>query len=677
MRKNKILEKLLAIILIFTLTSANFAFVTKSFASSIAETLFGMRTDTGHKNVEFEAYFGTEEEKETSVISDVNNEELAISMNLNVKETGYLKDAKIQIAETEEGKGLNFSLKNTGSRTENSSEESVNTENESTETSEENENPFFNALGNAEENSQVANEVSKGIAQNEETVVEENNEVILPEGVQSIEDNIITLQQVNSSNELKINIPIEYKNESFVNENKFSNDCLVKFTGTYVDDDGEENQVQKEYNLRVSWKDERQLNVTTSTEKYIDYEKGVILQTLVRVDNSTNGKSLPVKESNVIIDVPNYLNVKPSSVTVVANNTMATNGQTPETINFNENNWYYNQDENKLVITVKNEKQLVRVDEFEDEYLKEAGKEVIEEERYYNGSGYDEYLITYTYNDIQASSNQEIVSSNIEAKMTTFSGAENEDYINMVANNNNFEYALEGRTGDIVSLYIETETGEVSKAYAYANYNNSEKYEVELKSNTILNISYIDIINGLSIEDVENVYTSKDGNVIPNNDLYYKQISISKENFTKILGEQGTIKAFDENGTELFTINNETEVNESGFIVKEFGERYSKLHYEISKPVSEGNLVINNVKAMKNASIDKPTLANVAGINTKVTIKADYNYVENRVEVGTAENSVKLNDTTSKVSLVLDRDNLSTLATNRSEERRVGKECRL
>ena len=107
MHKNKILEKLLAIILIFTLTSANFMFVTKSFASSFAETLFGMKSDTGHKNVEFEAYFGTEEEKETSVISNVNNKDLAISMNLNVKD-GYLKNAKIQITEAKEGKGISY-----------------------------------------------------------------------------------------------------------------------------------------------------------------------------------------------------------------------------------------------------------------------------------------------------------------------------------------------------------------------------------------------------------------------------------------------------------------------------------------------------------------------------------------------------------------------------------------
>lgn len=643
MRKNKILEKLLAIILIFTLTSANFMFVTKSFASSFAETLFGMKSDTGHKNVEFEAYFGTEEEKETSVISDVNNEELAISMDLNVKETGYLKDAKIEIAETEEGRGLNFKLKNTGSRPETVEEDS-------------NSNPFLDVL-EPEEN-------------NDETV-EEKNEIILPEGVQSIEDNVVTLQQVNSNNELKFNLPIEYKNESFVNENKFSNDCLVKITGIYVDDDGEENEISKEYTLNVSWKDEREVRVSSSVEKYIDYEKGVILQTLVRVDNSSDRKTLPVKESSVTIDVPSYLDVKPSNITVVANNTMATNGQTPETINFNTDNWYYDQDENKLVITVNNEKQLVTVDEYEDEYLKEADKELVEEERYYNGSGCDEYLITYTYSDVTAPQEPVVISSNIEARMTTFSGVESEDFINIVTNNNNYEYSLEGKTGDIVSLYIETETGNVSKAYAYANYNNSERYEVDLKSNTLVNISYKEIINGLNVEDIENVYVDKEGNRIPNNDLFYKQISITKENFTNILGEEGTIRILDENGNEIFTINNETEVNENGFIVVTFQDRYSRLNYEISKPIDEGNLIINNVKQMRNATIDKVTLANIASVNTKVAIRADYNYVENRVEVGTLESTTKLNDTTSKVNLVLDRDSLSTLATNSDVEMRI------
>ena len=111
MLKNKILEKLLAIILIFTLTFANFAFVTEAYASSLAEVIFGNQSETGHDNIGFEAYFGTEENQEASVISDVNNEELSIGMKLNVRENGYLKDAKIAIVETEEGKGLNFEVK--------------------------------------------------------------------------------------------------------------------------------------------------------------------------------------------------------------------------------------------------------------------------------------------------------------------------------------------------------------------------------------------------------------------------------------------------------------------------------------------------------------------------------------------------------------------------------------
>ena len=62
--------------------------------------------------------------------------------------------------------------------------------------------------------------------------------------------------------------PIGYKNESYVNENKFSNDCLVKFSGIYVDDDGDEIEVSREIKLNVSWKDEREVKVETAVEKY-------------------------------------------------------------------------------------------------------------------------------------------------------------------------------------------------------------------------------------------------------------------------------------------------------------------------------------------------------------------------------------------------------------------------
>ena len=612
MLKNKILEKLLAIILIFTLTFANFAFVTEAYASSIAETLFGNKSETGHKNIGFEAYFGTEVNDETSVVSDVNNEELVIGMKLNVLENGYLKDAQIAIVESEEGKGLNFELK-------------------------------------------------------------EKEE--LDQYVQAVEDNVITLQQINSSeDDINFVIPIKYKNEAYVAEEKLSKDFLVVFSGIYVDNDGDEVEVSKEVKLNLSWKDSRDVRVETSVEKYIDFGEGVILQTLVKVDNSTENNTLPVKESEITITAPNIEGKYPTNVYVVANSTLGTNGKNVGEVNFTEDNWSYNQEENKLTIKVVNEKELVKVDEYEDEYLQDADKEIIEEERFYNGSGIDEYLVTYTFMDTQIPTDTLSVSSTAEAKLTTISGVQNEENINIVTNNdenNNYEYLLEGKIGDIVSLNIENETKEFSKAYAYVNYNNSNRYEVELLSEIMVNISYKEIVEGLYIVDTENTYTDKDGNVYENNDVYYKQISVSKENLTNILGEDGEIKVFDLEGNELATINKDSEVNEDGNIVINFSEKYSKLSFETTKPVGEGNLVINNIKGISNISLEKSALANISELTTKTVLNADYDYVEEKVEVGTAEATTKLVDTTTKATLVMDRDSLSTLEDNTNVELRI------
>ena len=609
MLKNKILEKLLAIILIFTLTFTNFAFVSKAYASTFVDVLFGEKSETGHENIGFEAYFGTEESMESSVISDVNNEELAISMKLNVLENGYLKDAKIAIVEAEEGDGLNFKLK-------------------------------------------------------------EKEELDLY--VQGIEENIISLQQINSQEEdINFVLPIKYQNEAYVAEEKLSKDFLVAFSGVYVDNDGEEIPVSKDVRLNLSWKDSREVRVETQVEKYIDFGEGVILQTLVKVDNATENNSLPVKESEVTIVAPVIEGMNPSNVYVVANSTAGTNGKNVGEVVFTDENWEYNQEENKVNIKITNDKELVKVDEYEDEYLHDAEKEIIEEERFFNGSGVDEYLITYTFMGAEVLEEEITTNSEIEAKQTTFSGVETEEKMNVVTNKNNYENLLNGKIGDIVSLNIENETEEVSKAYTYVNYNNNDKYEVEFKTETIVNVSYTEIVESLNVVDVENLYVDKEGNTQENIDIYYKQVSLSKENFTSILGEGGEIKILDISGNVLNTINKDSETTEDGNIVINFNEKYSKLSFETTKPVGEGNLVINNVKAMSNSSLEKTAFANIAEVKTKSTLKADYEYVEELIEIGTSEITTKLADTQTKATLVMDRDSLSTLEKNKNVELRI------
>lgn len=610
MQRNKILDKVIAMVLVFTLTFANFAFVTESLAASLSDMIFGTDSDTGHENVKFEAFFQAEDEESYSVISDVNNKELGINFRVNVEQSGYLKDAQIEIAETEENKGINYRIK---------------------------------------------------------------DDLELSETIQELTDNVFKLKQIGNSSEVNISVPIEYKNEAYVNDENLNKESKVIFTGTYVNNEGEDVEIFKEIILNVIWKDGRDVNVETEVTKYIQYgmedEKGIILQTLVKVDSTSEENSLPVKISEVNIEAPKINGQTASNVSVIANSTKGTNGKSAEDVRFNNNNWYFDAEQNILLIATGNEKQLVEVNEYEDEYLQDAEREIVEEERYYSVSGVDEYLITYTFENIELT--EEInINSRVDAKLVTFSGVEQDEFINIATTEKLDEYILTGTTGDIVSYNIENLTNEVSKIYTYLNYNNNQK-EVIYDSKTIINIAYKEIVKGFLIEDLQNVYTSKDGSEISHEDTYYKELYISQENFNNILGEDGSIEISDVNGDVLTTINKDYTTNQSGDYVVTFGEKHSRLNIKASAPVNEGNLIINNKKATGIASVRKDIYQNLDSISTDVKVSAEYEFVDRLVELGTERVSTKLIDTVTKATLKMDRNSLSTLASNDDVELRI------
>ena len=675
MLKSNIQKKLLAIILIFTLTFANFAVVTKAYAASFAETIFGSNSDTGHKNIEFDAYFETEGNKVTSVISDVNNKDLAIKFDLGVKDSGYLKNAKVELLGSDENE-LNFEVekyeensitaekevKNSVEKIENkitlenTVEENIVEENEKDEILENNsinseevilEDDVSNI--NEEENSEtnineetnsVTNEIieennivtDENVSSEENEVFEdeivntieetkeENEEVIEnifdSEYVQNFEDNVLTFVQINSTSDVSINLPIRYKNEVYVSNNEISNDVIVRFSGIYVDSQGKEIAVEKEEVLTVSWKDERDINVESGVTKYIDFGAGVILQTIVRVDSSKNGNRLPIKSTTIEAKAPILAGVSPNSVIVVANSLEGTNGENAGNLIFNENNWSYNNEENKVLINVENKSKVVKESEYSEEFLKDGEKE---KEGYYNANGVDEYLITYTYSNISIDNIEEITDSEIKIKVLNIADG-------LFSSENNYKYELGTNKGEIVSFNKVNETIEISKVYEYINYNNNNKYEIELANDAVINVSYKDIIKDLKLEDVSNKYIDKEGNELETEDAYYKRIEISKDNFDKMLGEAGEIKVSDEQGNEIGIINNKSEVNDEGNIVLNIEGRYSKLYYEITKPIAEGNIVIRNIKVLSDLSIDKSGLINMSKIAKLIIVYLIFSY---------------------------------------------------
>lgn len=93
-RKN--LKFLLILILVITLTMADFILLGNGIVLAIQEDLENQNTATNVKNVLFDAYFANNGQNVHTKEGQLNAEETLI-LNVNVKEKGLLKDAKIKI----------------------------------------------------------------------------------------------------------------------------------------------------------------------------------------------------------------------------------------------------------------------------------------------------------------------------------------------------------------------------------------------------------------------------------------------------------------------------------------------------------------------------------------------------------------------------------------------------
>ena len=389
----------------------------------------------------------------------------------------------------------------------------------------------------------------------------------------------------------------------------------------------------------------------------------MILQTIVNVDSFTESKTLPVLNSKVEVGVPTIDGKEPANIKVVSASTAGTNGKSDERVDFGTDNWNYNSENKTLTISVKNEKELVKVSNAgENDNLVDSEEELREEERYYAKSGIDSYVVTYTYENITIPAELNI-SSEVKAEVSTLNG--------ISSNQESYQFNLVDKTGDIVSYNINNETESISKAYTYVNYNSADKYEVNYDSKTIINISYKDLVEEMVVQDTDNYYVSADGTTHVASDVYYKNISINKENFINILGEDGSIIVKDLDGNVLFTVNKETQTDQNGDFVINFENKTSLIVIEISKPVQEGNLIISNKKVSTNSMYSREEYKE---FNKLISIKeglAKYTYLEEVVDLGSLETITELNNTDTKADLVLDRDSLSTLATNNNVEMRI------
>ena len=450
--------------------------------------------------------------------------------------------------------------------------------------------------------------------------------------VSKIENNKIYFNQIVKGEAVELAIPIEMitATSEKISLSQIYKENKIKFTGTYVDGDGNEKQAKKDVTVNLAWTAEKYPELNIGVSKFIPYEingeKYLVLQ--MNVESYLKDNNLPVKEDKIEISIPSIDGVKPEEVKVVANTTKATNGD-ESGANFSSSNYNYDANSNKVTIMVENEANA----QGEVSWSKQAK---------------DEFLVTCIYKKeitksvpvtLEASSEISIYESSITKARRSKSSQEN----------------MQDQIGELVETEVTT-TESLSKGQIYANYETTAKKETEYTENITTNVGLTKIGNTELLNKVELNLTGESY-------TYFKELKISKSNFDKILSEEGNIKIY--NGTTLVaTIDKNTQADEQTYVVDLKDLNVSALKIETSKPVVEGKLELKLTKAVKNEiTLSKAQAKELTKLEEKVTMTALKD--TNKVTQKAVTKEIVLTEPTSQAELVMDNTNLSTIVTNK------------
>ena len=599
---NKLMNKIIATVLVITLTFANLLFlgsyVTETFAA--IKDIEEQDTSTNVKNVKFDAYFTTQDNNKThSAIMDINNP-ATLNLYLKVEQDGYLKNATIEFKGEENGTSTNFDI---------------------------------------------------------------TGQLSGPRILQSVtyKEKKIVLRQINKNTEATLIVPLGIEIGEKFDLTKLNQNSIVILKGTYVDSNGNEKEVNTEKTINLGWIGEYTNNLESKVEKYVPFsagdKKGIVIQTTVTT-YSKESKTLPIKEENIVAKAPMFNGFAPESVIVTAKSLMATTGATEKSAILTEENWNYNAEEQIVSINVKN-----------NELIKTT----------WAGKGKDVFYITYIYSQeaYESIQNQEQpvkIESDIYSKISVYNNTEILD----VENTFKLETELTEQIGNIVTYELENTERNIVKGNMYANYqSDNSNYETEFGTKWKINISYKEIIENLQIQDVATYFSDAEENryatrTTDKDFVYYKQTSISKENFDKILGEDGYIEILDLSDNIIYTINKETEVDKDNNYIINYEDKYSTIKLNISKPILEGNIILEHKKAItSDLAYSKLQATKFNKLITSISGYEKYVNEQNYRELPAIEANSNLTETQTKADLLLETDTFSTLIENKNVEIKV------
>ena len=212
---------------------------------------------------------------------------------------------------------------------------------------------------------------------------------------------------------------------------------------------------------------------------------------------------------------------------------------------------------------------------------------------------------------------------------------------------------------NIITSTIEDTSSEIYKGQLYANSKNIEKKEIPFSSKTTVEIRSTDIADSITVQELKDVYTTENSELSAN--TRFINSVINKQNMLDILGEDGQVQF--KYGDTIYSVSKDTEADESGNITINYDVNVSELQILISKPIKAGKLEIKHNKAIMGDSNTTEQIRTIKALKLRNTVTAllgETKVVENVTEI-----SKELKETSSQAELTINKQNLSTMTTNK------------
>ena len=420
-------------------------------------------------------------------------------------------------------------------------------------------------------------------------------------------ENTITLNQINAGESAKIEVEIEPIEKEIFDIGLLDMENEIKLNGIYKD------STEKDRNIEATRKVERKyiennnnetventIEVITNKAMTIDGENKRVLQLAWNLGLKNN--DYPIQEIYAKLMVPTIEEQKPEVVDFVNLNTMT--------------NYKYSYKDGLVEVTMKNEPN--------NENLIVWKKQ-----------GNEKLILTCIYAEKADLTDIEISG---EAKVKLY----NEKEITT-----NTKAIVKEEKQSIVEIYTNSLETEISKGKINAG------IERDMQTTTNVEVSLSKAVKSIILKEEASNYN-----------VMYKEVSLLKAEFDKLLGENGVINILNENNELIAKIDNKTIANENDMIEVSYGEKQAKqLTIEISTPIKEGNLNLNHTKTIYKT--ENTDIENADKITNKTRAEVQ-TYSEEIINKETTT-EIKLNKAKTEATLEVNRDTLSTIIENNVE----------